>query len=102
MFTRKIAGFFPEFFLRIFFGKNFLRKFFWGKFFREKFVLGNFFSGNFFPALDRAQRGSVQYLTFMSQYICHATLAGRKAGRLNMNTAQSVDMLSTNKANLYF
>ena len=49
-------------------------------------------------ALDQVQRGSVQFLTFISQYICHATLAGRKAGRLSMNTAQSVDRLSTNKA----
>ena len=48
-------------------------------------------------ALDRAQRGSVQFLTFMSQYICHATWAGRKAGRLSTNTAQSLDRLSTNK-----
>ena len=53
-------------------------------------------------ALDRAQRGSVQSLTFMSQYICHATSAGRKAGRLSTNTAQSVDRLSTNKAYLFF
>ena len=34
----------------------------------------------------------------MSQYICHATSAGRKAGRISTNTAQSVDRLSTNKA----
>ena len=34
------------------------------------------------------------------QYICHATSAGRKAGRLSTNTAQSVDRLSTNKADL--
>ena len=49
-------------------------------------------------ALDRVQRGSVQFLTLMSQYICHATSASRKAGRLSTNTAQSVDRLSTNKA----
>ena len=36
----------------------------------------------------------------MSQYICHTTSAGRKAGRLFTNTAQSVDRLSTNKADL--
>ena len=52
-------------------------------------------------ALDRAQRGSVQFFTFMSQYICCATSAGRKAGRLSTNTAQSVDRLSTNKAYQY-
>ena len=34
----------------------------------------------------------------MSQYICLATSAGWKAGRLSTNTAQSVDRLSTNKA----
>ena len=37
----------------------------------------------------------------MSQYICLATSAGRKAGRLSTNTTQSVDRLSTNKANLF-
>ena len=45
-------------------------------------------------ALDRAQRGSVQF-QFQKNL---ATSAGRKAGRLFMNTAQSVDTLSTNKA----
>ena len=30
--------------------------------------------------------------------ICHATSAGRKAGRLSTNTAQSVERLSMNKA----
>ena len=38
----------------------------------------------------------------MSQYICHATLGGRKAGRLFTNTAQSVDRLYTNKADNFF
>ena len=52
-------------------------------------------------ALDRAQREIVQFLNFMSQYICLATSTGRKAGSLSMNTAQSVDRLSTNKADLY-
>ena len=51
-------------------------------------------------ALDRKQQGSVQFLTSMSQYICHATSASRKAGRLSTNTAQSLDRLSTNKADL--
>ena len=54
-------------------------------------------------ALDRAQRGSVQFLNFMSQYWWsrgHATSAGRKAVRLSTNTAQSVDRISTNKAYL--
>ena len=49
-------------------------------------------------ALDRAQRGCVQFLTFMSQYICHATSACRKAGRLFTNKSQFIDRLSTNTA----
>ena len=53
-------------------------------------------------ALDRAQRGSAQFLTFMSQYICHATSAGQKAGRLSTNKSQFVDRLSTNKAYFFF
>ena len=52
-------------------------------------------------ALDRAQRESVKFLTFMCQYICLATSAGRKAWSLSTNTAQSVDRLSTNKADQY-
>ena len=50
---------------------------------------------------DRVQRGCVQFLAFMSQYICIATSAGLKAGSLSTNTAQSVDKVSTNKANLF-
>ena len=53
-------------------------------------------------ALDRAQRGSVQFLTFMSQHICLATSADWNAGSLSTNTAQSVDRLSTNKADQGF
>ena len=47
-------------------------------------------------ALDRAQQGSVQF-KFQKNL---ATSAGRKAGRLSTNTAQSVDTLSTDKAYL--
>ena len=52
-------------------------------------------------ALDRAQRGSAQFLSFMFQYICHATSAGRKAGSVSTNQSQLVDRLSTNNAYLY-
>ena len=34
----------------------------------------------------------------MSQYICHATSAGRRAGGVSTNKSQFVDTLSTNKA----
>ena len=51
-------------------------------------------------ALDRAQRESAKFLTFMSQYMCHATSAGRKAGSVSTNNSQFVDTLSTNKAYL--
>ena len=41
------------------------------------------------------------YHTCIMLHMYQATLAGRKAGRLSTNTAQSVDRLSTNKAYHY-
>ena len=38
------------------------------------------------------------YHTCIMLHMYHATSAGRKAGRLSTNTAQSIDRLSTNKA----
>ena len=52
-------------------------------------------------ALDRAQRGSVQFLTFMSQYtVSQPRLAGKQEVYLRIRIG-SVDRLSTNKGDLY-
>ena len=51
-------------------------------------------------ALDRAQRGSVQFLTFMSQYIVSQPRpAGKQEVYLQIGIG-SVDRQSTNKADL--
>ena len=51
-------------------------------------------------ALDRAQRGSVQFLTFMSQYIVSQPWpAGKQEDYLRIRIG-SVDRVSTNKGDL--